>query len=61
LKSQTGASSARFLWALAQRGVSRQTARKYLDALVAEGFLQKQKIWRETFYLNPPLMDILRS
>lgn len=39
--------------------VSRLTATKYLDALVAGGFLAKRKIGRSNFYINAPLFAIL--
>lgn len=40
-------------------GVSRHTATKYLDALCAEGLLQKQKIIRTNYYINQALYGIL--
>ena len=40
-------------------GVSRLTATKYLDALAAEGFVQKQKIGRSNYYINLALNRIL--
>jgi len=40
-------------------GVSRLTATKYLDALAAEGFVQKQKIGRNNYYINLALNRIL--
>lgn len=40
-------------------GVSRLTATKYLDALVAGGFLHKRKIGRNNYYINLPLFAIL--
>ena len=39
--------------------VSRLTATKYLEALVAGGFLQKRKVGRSNYYINVPLFDIL--
>ncbi|MEO5917688.1 MAG: Fic family protein [Luteolibacter sp.] len=39
--------------------VSRLTATKYLEALVSGGFLQKQKIGRTNYYMNPALTAIL--
>ena len=39
--------------------VSRLTATKYLDALVASGFLQKQKVGRSNYYVNQALNQIL--
>jgi Fic family protein len=38
--------------------VSRPTTIKYLSALVAEGFLEKHKIGRETYYLNSSLFQL---
>ncbi|MBK8919290.1 MAG: Fic family protein [Betaproteobacteria bacterium] len=40
-------------------GVSRLTASKYLDALVAGGFVQKNKIGRSNYYVNLALNQIL--
>lgn len=40
-------------------GVSRNTAIRYLEALVAAGFLQKKKAGRDNFYLNEPLFILL--
>lgn len=40
-------------------GVSRLTATKYLDALAASGFVQKQKIGRSNYYVNQALSAIL--
>lgn len=40
-------------------GVSRLTATKYLEALVASGFLHRRKIGRSNFYINVPLYEIL--
>lgn len=40
-------------------GVSRLTATKYLDALAATGFVQKQKIGRGNYYVNQALSAIL--
>lgn len=39
--------------------VSRLTATKYLDALVASGFLVKRKVGRSNYYINLPLYGIL--
>jgi Fic family protein len=38
--------------------VSRPTATAYLDALVANGYLEKHKIGKSNFYLNRPLYNI---
>ena len=40
-------------------GVSRLTATRYLDKLAADGFLQKRKVGRVNYYVNPPLYRIL--
>ncbi|MGB7755173.1 MAG: Fic family protein [Salinisphaera sp.] len=39
--------------------VSRITATKYLDTLVEDGFLRKERIGRTNFYINIALNDIL--
>ncbi|MEP7246438.1 MAG: Fic family protein [Gammaproteobacteria bacterium] len=39
--------------------VSRLTATKYLEALTAAGFLEKQKVGRSNYYINVPLYGIL--
>ncbi|MFN8240733.1 MAG: Fic family protein [Bacteroidales bacterium] len=38
--------------------VSKLTARRYLDLLVTNGFLRKEKIGRSNFYINEPLFSI---
>ncbi|MEG3193081.1 Fic family protein [Lysobacter sp. D1-1-M9] len=40
-------------------GVSRITATKYLDALVAGDFLHKRKIGRSNYYINQPLYTLM--
>lgn len=40
-------------------GVSRITATKYLDALVASDFLQKRKVGRSNYYINMPLYTLM--
>ena len=40
-------------------GVSPLTARKYLEALAADGILQKTRIGRSNYYINRRLFDIL--
>lgn len=42
-------------------GVSRLTATKYLDALAAGGFMNKQKFGRSNYYINLTLNRILLS
>ena len=40
-------------------GVSRITATKYLEALVAGGFLKKKKVGRSNYFINSALVEIL--
>jgi len=40
-------------------GVTRLTATRYLDALVADGILEKRKVGRTNYYINLPLYAIL--
>jgi Fic family protein len=40
-------------------GVSRKTASKYLDELVKVGHLTRHKIWKENFYMNDDLFQLL--
>jgi Fic family protein len=42
-------------------GVSRNTAIRYLEALVKERLLEKQKIGRDNFYINQSLFQLLTS
>jgi cell filamentation protein, protein adenylyltransferase len=42
-------------------GVSRITATKYLEQLVEQKLLQKQKIGRGNYYINQPLCDLLMA
>lgn len=41
--------------------VNRLTATKYLDVLVQDGFLVKQKIWRTNYYVNLPLFNLFKG
>lgn len=41
--------------------VSKPTAVKYLNALVTNGFLYKQKIWKNNFYINEPLFNLFKK
>jgi DNA-binding IclR family transcriptional regulator len=41
--------------------VSKPTAVKYLNALVTNGFLYKQKIWKTNFYINEPLFNLFKK
>ncbi|WP_449468104.1 Fic family protein [Stenotrophomonas humi] len=40
-------------------GVSRLTATRYLDALAADGVLEKVRSGRNNYYINRPLFDLL--
>ena len=40
-------------------GVHRQTASRYLDAMADLGLLTKHKIWKENYYLNHALFNLL--
>ncbi len=40
-------------------GISRSTAVRYLETLVQTGFLEKQRIGRDNFYVNQPLFGLL--
>jgi len=42
-------------------GVSRPTAASYLEALTDAGFLEKQKVWRSSYYINIPLFELLQG
>jgi DNA-binding IclR family transcriptional regulator len=41
--------------------ITRQTASRYLDELVALGLLSKHKLGKENFYLNDALFDLLAN
>jgi len=41
--------------------ISRLTARRYLELLVEQGLIEKQKIWRTNFYINAPLYQLLKG
>ena len=43
---------------VANMQVSRQTASKYLDRIVALGLLKKEKMGKENYYINPRLMNL---
>ena len=43
---------------VANMQVSRQTASKYLDRIVALGLLQKEKMGKENYYINTKLMNL---
>jgi len=42
-----------------QLGVSRITATKYLDTLVEKGIVSKQKLGRNNYYINEPLVRLI--
>lgn len=42
-------------------GVQRAAAARYLDTLASEGFLDKQKLWRSSYYINQPLFELLQG
>ncbi|PKN84156.1 MAG: addiction module protein [Chloroflexi bacterium HGW-Chloroflexi-8] len=42
-------------------GVQRAAAARYLDALASEGFLDKQKLWRSSYYINSSLFELLQG
>lgn len=42
-------------------GVSRPTAASYLDTVAHSGFLEKQKLWRSSYYINTPLFELLQG
>ncbi len=46
---------------VAELGISRPTATKYLDQLAEDGFLDKKKMGRTNFYVNTPLFTLLTS
>jgi Fic family protein len=41
--------------------VTRMTATKYLEELVRIGILDKQKLWKDNFYINRALYDLLSN
>jgi hypothetical protein len=41
--------------------ISRLTAKKYLDALADGGFVVKEKVWRNNYYVNLPLFNLLKG
>ena len=43
---------------VANMQVSRQTASKYLDRIVALGLLKKEKMGKENYYINTRLMNL---
>jgi Fic family protein len=43
-----------------ETGISRKTAAKYLDELDKLGILSKQKIWKDNYYINTDLYNLLQ-
>lgn len=46
---------------MVETGVSRKTAAKYLGELDRIGIVSKQKIWKDNYYINTDLYNLLRS
>jgi len=46
-------------WLEKDLGVTRLTARKYLETLMKEGLLKKTKVGRNNYYINPVLLELL--
>jgi Fic family protein len=46
---------------MADLAVSRPTATRYLDALVSIDILHKEKIWKDYYYINKDLFDLLQN
>lgn len=44
-----------------ETGVSRKTAAKYLDELDKVGIVNKQKIWKDNYYINTDLFNLLQN
>jgi len=44
-----------------ETGVSRKTAAKYLDELDKIGIVSKQKIWKDNYYINTDLYNLLQN
>lgn len=44
-----------------QLDISRITAGKYLNELAKHGFVSKQKVGRTNFYINEPLIKLIRE
>jgi Fic family protein len=46
-------------WLLTDVNVSRLTARRYLSELTSIGILVKERLWRESYYINTDLYNFL--
>jgi Fic family protein len=44
-----------------ETGISRKTAAKYLDELDKLGIVSKQKIWKDNYYINTDLFNLLQN
>ena len=44
-----------------ETGISRKTAAKYLDELDKLGIVTKQKIWKDNYYINTDLFNLLQN
>ena len=44
-----------------ETGVSRKTAAKYLDELDRQGIVIKKKIWKDNYYINTDLFNLLQN
>lgn len=44
-----------------ETGVSRKTAAKYLDEVDKIGIVSKQKIWKDNYYINTDLYNLLQN
>jgi len=42
-------------------GVQRAAAVRYMDSLASEGFVDKEKLWRSSYYINGPLFGLLQG
>lgn len=42
-------------------GVQRAAAVRYMDALASEGFVDKEKLWRSSYYINSPLFELFQG
>ena len=42
-------------------GVQRAAAVRYMDALASKGFVDKEKLWRSSYYINNPLFELLQG
>ncbi|RAJ37391.1 hypothetical protein LY11_00468 [Pedobacter cryoconitis] len=39
--------------------ISRIIATRYFDQLTSTGFLHKEKLWKDNYYLNKSLLDFM--